>query len=241
MGDYDMKTKELKHLAIILDGNGRWAKARNMPRVKGHYEGGKRVKEIAIAASLRGVERMSVYAFSTENWKRPEAEVSFIFKLPKVFLDMYLNDLMKHQIRVEYIGDLSAIPKGSQKAIIDSMEKTKNNTGMVLCFALNYGSQIEIVEATKKIVQAVQNGSIELEKINPEMFATYLMDATPVDLLIRTSGEQRISNFLLWQIAYAEIYFTKVMWPDFDEEQLDLALDNYYQRDRRFGGLKDEK
>lgn len=236
-----MKTKELNHLAIILDGNGRWAQARNQVRIKGHYEGGKRVKEVAIAASKRGIARMSVYAFSTENWKRPDDEVNFIFKLPKVFLDMYLNDLMKHQIRIEYIGDLTTVPEGAQKSIIDSMNKTKNNTGMVLCFALNYGSQIEITRAAKNLAWDIKEGKQDIEAVDEEVFASYLMNSTPVDLLIRTSGEQRISNFLLWQIAYSEIYFTNVMWPDFDEKQLDIALDNYYHRDRRYGGLNNEE
>ncbi|MDF9867460.1 undecaprenyl diphosphate synthase [Bacilli bacterium PM5-3] len=235
-----MKKKELNHLAIILDGNGRWAQQRNMPRVKGHYEGGKKVKEIAIAASLKGIKRMSVFAFSTENWARPTSEVDFIFKLPKVFLDMYLSDLMKYQIRIDYIGDLENIPKNAKKSIEDSINKTKNNTGMVLCFALNYGAQDEILKATKKISEQVINNTINIDDINIELFEENLMNATPVDLLIRTSGEQRISNFLLWQIAYSEIYFTNVLWPDFDEEQLDIALDNYYKRDRRFGGIKDE-
>jgi len=236
-----MKKKELNHLAIILDGNGRWAQKRNLPRVKGHYEGGKRVKEIAIAASLKGIKRMSVFAFSTENWARPEPEVSFIFKLPKVFLDMYLADLMKYQIRIQYIGDLETIPKNAQKSIEDSIKKTENNTGMVLCFALNYGSYDEIIKATKKISERVLEQEIKIDDITKELFEENLMDATPVDLLIRTSGEQRISNFLLWQIAYSEIYFTKVLWPDFDEEQLTIAIDNYYQRDRRFGGIADEE
>ncbi|MDL2211268.1 isoprenyl transferase [Erysipelotrichaceae bacterium OttesenSCG-928-M19] len=236
-----MQKKELNHLAIILDGNGRWAQERNMPRIKGHYEGGRRVKDIAIAASNLGIKRMTVYAFSTENWSRPDDEVNFIFKLPKIFLDKYLNDLMKHQIRVEYIGDISYIPEGAKKSINDSMIKTNENIGMTLCFALNYGSQDEIVKATKKIVQQVEDGSLNIEAINKEIFAANLMDNTPVDLLIRTSGEQRISNFLLWQIAYSEIYFTDVMWPDFDEKQLALAIEEYKRRDRRFGGLSNAK
>lgn len=236
-----MNEKIINHLAIILDGNGRWAQNRKMPRVKGHYEGGKRVKEIAIAASLRGIKRLTVYAFSTENWKRPEKEVSFIFKLPKTFLDMYLNDLMKYQIKVEYIGDLAQVPKQARRAIEDSIEKTKNNTAMTLCFALNYGSYDEIVKATKSISQKVLDNDLKIEDINESVIEKYLMDATPVDLLIRTSGEQRISNFLLWQIAYSEIYFTDTLWPDFNEERLDEALDNYYNRDRRFGGIKHEK
>ncbi|MEG0569247.1 MAG: isoprenyl transferase [Erysipelotrichales bacterium] len=236
-----MTKNNLNHLAIILDGNGRWAKKRNLPRVKGHYEGGRRVKEVAIAASKRGIKRMSVYAFSTENWKRPEDEVNYIFKLPKIFLEMYLKDLMKHQIRVDYIGNLDVVPKGAQKAIRDSIEKTKNNTGLTLCFALNYGSYDEMLKATKNVAQDVVDNKISIDQIDEGVFESHLMNSTPVDLLIRTSGEQRISNFLLWQIAYSEIYFTDILWPDFDEEQLDIALDNYYHRERRYGGLIDEE
>lgn len=236
-----MEKKELNHLAIILDGNGRWAKQRGLPRIKGHYEGGKRVKDIAIAASKKGIKRLSVYAFSTENWSRPQDEVNFIFKLPKVFLDMYLSDLMKHQIKIEYIGNIEEIPKNAQKSIADSLAKTANNSGMVLCFALNYGSYDEILKATQKLAQSAVMGEISPADIDQMLFEQNLMNAQPVDLLIRTSGEQRISNFLLWQIAYSELYFTKVFWPDFDEEQLEVAITEYYQRDRRFGGIADEK
>lgn len=236
-----MKTKKLNHLAIILDGNGRWAQAHNLPRFRGHYEGGKRVKEIAIAASLRGIKRLSVYAFSTENWQRPTSEIEYIFKLPRLFLDMYLNDLMKYQIKIECIGNLAQVSAHARKAVADCLEKTKHNTGMVLCFALNYGSYQELIQATQSIAQLVKDEQLAVNDINQQVIENNLMDATPVDLLIRTSGEQRISNFLLWQIAYSELYFTKIMWPDFTEKELDKALDNYYQRERRFGGIKDEK
>lgn len=234
-----MKEKKLDHVAIILDGNGRWAQQRNMPRIKGHYEGGKRVKEIAIYASQQNIKRMSVFAFSTENWKRPEDEVSFIFKLPKIFIDMYLADLMKHQIQISYIGDLDQVPEYGKKAILDAIEKTKDNTGMILCFALNYGSYDEIVKAAQKIASQVKENILSLEDIDKELFEENLMDSSPVDLLIRTSGEKRISNFLLWQIAYSEIYFTKVLWPDFTKEEFKKAIDDYYKRDRRFGGIDD--
>lgn len=232
---------KLNHLAIILDGNGRWAKNKGLPRIKGHYEGSKRVKEVAIHASKKGIKRLSVYAFSTENWKRSEDEVNFIFKLPKIFLDRYLNDLMKHKIRIDYIGDLDSIPKHAQSSIMDAVRKTAANDGMTLCFALNYGSQTEIVMACQKIGQKLLDDELVVDDINIDTFSQHLMNSTPVDFLIRTSGEQRISNFLLWQIAYSEIYFTKVLWPDFDEEQLDNALDVYYKRDRRFGGIKNEE
>ncbi|WP_423364112.1 isoprenyl transferase [Mycoplasma sp. P36-A1] len=232
---------EIKHLAVILDGNGRWAKQRNLPRIKGHYEGGKRVKEVAIAASKRGIKKMTVYAFSTENWKRPADEVNYIFKLPKIFLDAYLKDLMKHQIKIEYIGNFSEIPCNAQKSINETMEKTKNNSGMTLSFALNYGSKDEIVQASKKIASLVIENSLNIDDIDESLFNDNLMEKMPVDLVIRTSGEKRLSNFLLWQVAYSEFYFTDVLWPDFNETQLDIALDNYYQRNRRYGGLNDEE
>lgn len=232
-----MKEKELNHVAIILDGNGRWAQQKNLPRIRGHYEGGKRVKEIAIYASQQNIKRMSVFAFSTENWKRPEDEVSFIFKLPKIFFEMYLSDLMKHQIKVTYIGDLEHIPEYGKSGVLSAIEKTKDNTGMVLCFALNYGSYDEITKAVKKIALDVKENKLDYETIDENIFADYLMDATPVDLLIRTSGEQRISNFLLWQIAYSEIAFTPVLWPDFSIEEFQKILNDYKQRDRRFGGI----
>lgn len=232
---------KLNHLAIILDGNGRWAKNKGLPRIKGHYEGSKRVKEVAIHASKKGIKRLTVYAFSTENWKRAEDEVNFIFKLPKIFLDRYLNDLMKNKIKIDYIGDLSIVPKHAQSSILDAMRKTSANNGMTLCFALNYGSQDEIVRACHKISTKVVNQEMSVEDINIDSFAQHLMNDTPVDFLIRTSGEQRISNFLLWQIAYSEIYFTNVLWPDFNEIELDKAIEVYNKRDRRFGGIKNEE
>ncbi len=232
-----MKKKDLKHVAIILDGNGGWAQQRDLPRIRGHYEGGRGVKEISIYASQHNIERMSVFAFSTENWKRPEEEISFIFKLPKIFFEMYLADLMKHQIKITYIGDLDKVPDYGKRGVLDAIEKTKNNKGMTLCFALNYGSYDEIVKATKKIAYEVKEKGLAYEVIDKELFENYLMDATPVDLLIRTSGEQRISNFLLWQIAYSEIYFSKVLWPDFSIEEFQKTIDEYNQRDRRFGGI----
>lgn len=235
------KQNQLNHLAIILDGNGRWATNQGLPRVKGHQAGTKKTKEIAIAASQEGIKRLTVFAFSTENWKRSEQEVNFIFKLPKEFLKLYLKDLMKYQIKIEYIGDLETIPEFAKKSIHDSMELTKHNTGMVLCFALNYGFYDEMIRAVKKIATAVQDKQLSVDEIDKNVIEDHLMDKTPVDLLIRTSGEQRISNFLLWQIAYSEIYFTKVLWPDFSIEDFHKALKNFYQRERRFGGVNDER
>ncbi|MGL4382546.1 MAG: polyprenyl diphosphate synthase, partial [Bacilli bacterium] len=203
--------------------------------------GVQRIKEIAIEASKLNIKRMSAYTFSTENWKRPEAEVNFIFSLPKEFLKRYLKDLMKHQIKIEYIGDLENIPSFAKKSINDSMELTKNNTGMVLCFALNYGFYDEMVNAVQKIATQVKENDLTISKIDSTLIENYLMDSTPVDLLIRTSGEKRISNFMLWQIAYSELYFTDVLWPDFTIEDLHKAIAEYNQRKRRYGGIDNEK
>jgi len=148
---------------------------------------------------------------------------------------------MKYQIKIEYIGNIEQVPQNARKSIIDSMEKTKNNSGMVLCFALNYGSKDEILQASQKIASQVKEGKLNVEDINEEVFDNALMNSMPVDLVIRTSGEKRLSNFLLWQVAYSEFYFTDVLWPDFDSKQLDIALEDYYHRDRRFGGIKNEK
>ena len=202
------------HVAIIMDGNGRWAKKRNMPRVKGHYEGMQTVKKITKYASKLGVKYLTLYAFSTENWARPKEEVS------------YLMDL----------------PENTRKAVNDAIEQTKNNTGLKLIFALNYGSKDEMLRAIKQITKDVQDNKYSIDEISEEHVSQNLFTSnTPdPDLLIRTSGEQRISNFLLWQIAYSEFLFTKVAWPDFTEEEFYKALLEYQSRDRRFGGLNED-
>lgn len=235
------KQTVIENIAFILDGNGRWAKKRNLPRAKGHYEGGKRVSDIAVACSKRGIKKMFVYAFSTENWKRSEEEVTYIFKLPKIFLKLYLKEMMKNNIRIEYIGDLDKIPSYAKKAIKDSVQLTKNNTGMELIFALNYGFKNEMEYCVKNIVSKVIDNELSIDDINSDVINDNLMDGTSIDLVIRTSGEQRLSNFMLWQVAYSELYFSEVLWPDFDEKQLDIVLENYGTRERRFGGRNDEE
>lgn len=233
-------TKIPKHVAVIMDGNGRWAKERNLPRTAGHKKGVDAVEEVLEAASILGVEALTVYAFSTENWQRPEEEVSFIFKLPKLMYGRLLDKLMKWNVRIEWIGELDQLPDSMQKLIADFEERTKNNTGLVMYLAFNYGGQTEIVQTTKKIAAAVQSGALSVDAITPELFAAslYTGEHSEVDLLIRTSGELRVSNFLLWQIAYSEFYFTDGYWPDFTKEDFYEAIREFQGRSIRKGALK---
>ena len=229
------------HVAIIMDGNGRWAKKRNMPRVKGHYEGMQTVKKITKYASKLGIKYLTLYAFSTENWARPKEEVNYLMDLPEKMFTSFMPELMENNVKVEVIGVVEKLPENTRKAVEDAVEQTKNNTGLKLIFALNYGSKDEIVTAVKRIAQGVANNEYKVEEIDEQLISDNLFtkDTPDPDLLIRTSGEQRISNFLLWQIAYSEFIFTKVAWPDFVEEELYKALLEYQSRDRRFGGLNE--
>lgn len=229
------------HVAIIMDGNGRWAKKRNMPRVKGHYEGMQTVKKITKYASKLGIKYLTLYAFSTENWARPKEEVSYLMDLPEKMFTSFMPELMENNVKVEVIGVVEKLPENTRKAVEDAIEQTKNNTGLKLIFALNYGSKDEIVTAVKRIAQGATNNEYKVEEIDEQLISDNLFtkDTPDPDLLIRTSGEQRISNFLLWQIAYSEFIFTKVAWPDFVEEELYKALLEYQSRDRRFGGLNE--
>ncbi len=223
-----------KHIAIIMDGNGRWAKARNKERTFGHVEGTKNVRNIAIAAKDFGVKVLTLYAFSTENWARPKSEVAFLMKLPKVFIDEYLKELMDNNIKIQTIGHYQKLPKETVKVLDYAIAQTKNNDGMILNFALNYGSKDEIVHSVNTLLKQGKT-HVTMQDIEEHLMTADLLD---VDLCIRTSGEQRLSNFLLWQLAYAELYFTDVAWPDFDKDQLALAINKYRHRERRFGGLK---
>lgn len=223
-----------KHIAIIMDGNGRWAKARNKERTFGHVEGTKNVRNIAIAAKDFGVKVLTLYAFSTENWARPKSEVAFLMKLPKVFIDEYLKELMDNNIKIQTIGHYQKLPKETVKVLDYAIAQTKNNDGMILNFALNYGSKDEIVHSVNTLLKQGKT-HVTIQDIEEHLMTADLLD---VDLCIRTSGEQRLSNFLLWQLAYAELYFTDVAWPDFDKDQLALAINKYRHRERRFGGLK---
>lgn len=228
-----------QHISFIMDGNGRWAKKRNMPRTFGHHEGIQTIRKIALECNRLGVKAMTVYAFSTENFSRPESEVQFIFKLPVEFFNSYLKELEQNNVKIALIGHLEQAPKATQEIINRAIERTKNNTGLVLCFAFIYGGRDEIVEAAKWLSQDVNSGKINFEQIDEDLFGSYLMtrDLPECDLMIRTSGEQRLSNFMLWQLAYAEFIFTDTYWPDFTEEVLHKCLLEYQSRDRRFGGL----
>ncbi|WP_279014224.1 isoprenyl transferase, partial [Thomasclavelia cocleata] len=229
-----------KHIAFIMDGNGRWAKKRKMPRTYGHHEGTKTIRNIALKCNELKVEAMTVYAFSTENFARPEKEVQYIFKLPKDFFEAYMKELMENNVKICTIGHLDMAPQETQDIINTAIEKTKDNTGLKLCFAFIYGGRDEIVHAGKNIAIKLKEGLIKEDDINEQLFSNELMtkDLPDVDLMIRTSGEQRLSNFLLWQLAYAEFVFTNVLWPDFNDEELYKAIWLYQNRDRRFGGLK---
>lgn len=227
------------HVAIIMDGNGRWAKRRGMPRIAGHRAGMETVKKITQVASDLGIRVLTLYAFSTENWKRPEQEVDFLMKLPQEFLGLELDSLIRNNVRVQIIGEVEALPGHTRNSVLNAVAKTSTNTGMVLNIALNYGSRAEILEAIKLIAADVNNGVLSIEDITEEAVSSRLLtDGIPdPDLLIRTSGELRLSNFLLWQCAYTELWFTDIFWPDFTSDHLYEAIRAYQKRGRRFGGL----
>ncbi|QNQ80325.1 isoprenyl transferase [Lactobacillus sp. PV034] len=232
--------KPLNHLAIIMDGNGRWAKKRHKPRFMGHKEGMNNIRRIALAANDLGIKVLTLYAFSTENWGRPTDEVNYLMKLPINFFDKFMPELMEKNVRVNIMGYADELPEKTSQITQKAMADTANNTGMILNFAFNYGSRREMISGVKKIAQQVKTGKLSLDEINENLFAKELMTAKLApyedpDLLIRTSGEERISNFLLWQIAYTEFSFTKKLWPDFNEEDLKKLIEEYQTRDRRFG------
>ena len=231
--------KECRHVAIIMDGNGRWAKAQGKPRTAGHLVGSDNVRTIAIAADEMGIEYLTMYAFSTENWKRSNDEVNYIMNLPAVFFRKYMKEFLDRGFRMNILGELDALPSSTRKVLEDAMEESRNNTGLNLNICMNYGSQREILLAAKKYAKDVLEGKVDLN-LDEEGFEQYLMTDgfPPVDLLIRTSGEQRISNYLLWQIAYAELEFVQESWPEFTPDVLKRCLDEFTHRDRRFGGVK---
>lgn len=228
------------HIAIIMDGNGRWAKRRGLPRTFGHREGAETLKKIVRAADELGVKVLTVYAFSTENWKRPEEEVSLLMKLFEEYIKNNLLDLTENQVRLRFIGDRSGLSSKLQQIIEDTEKDTVHHEGLVLQVAINYGGRDELVHAVKGICQAVQDHQLSMDEITEETVGSYLYTApiSDVDLLIRPGSDCRISNFLLWQIAYAELWFTDTFWPDFTKETLLEAIHAYQGRERRFGGLK---
>lgn len=223
----------LKHVAIIMDGNGRWATKQKKERTFGHYYGSENVRDIALEALDLGVEVITLYAFSTENWKRPQKEIDYLMKLPAVFFENFLNELMEKGIQIRTIGDLTKIPARTRKVMDNAVERTKDNNKLILNFALNYGSRDEIVRAAQSIVD---DG---IETVTETVFESYLdtFGLPPVDLLIRTGGDRRLSNYLLWQLAYAELLFVDVQWPEFDRPMFKSCVEDFNQRNRRFGGL----
>lgn len=226
------------HIAIIMDGNGRWAKAKGMPRTYGHKQGSETLRTIALEANRLGVKALTLYAFSTENWKRPEDEVAFLCKLPKMFFNKYIKELNENNVQVTYLGEIDKFPQATQKVFNDAVESTKNNTGLKLVIALNYGSRREIVLAAQKYAQDVVDKKRKND-IDEVAFESYLMTSNlpPVDLLIRTSGEMRLSNYLLWQLAYAEFIFVDFAWPEFTVQKFHDVLEEFERRNRRFGGV----
>ena len=236
------ENKRLDHLAIIMDGNGRWAQERHLPRIIGHRSGMNKVKEIALVANELGVRVLTLYAFSTENWGRPRDEVNYLMKLPINFFDKFMPELQKNNIRVNIMGFNDKLPLATAEITKKADQETADNDGMILNFAFNYGSRQEMTAAISKIALDIQNKKIEVDSINEQLISDYLMtskfgDYADPDLLIRTSGEERLSNFMLWQLAYSEFYFTKTYWPDFTTDEFKKIVEEYQHRDRRFGKI----
>lgn len=230
-----------QHVAIILDGNGRWAKSKGMPRNYGHIEGAKTVEKICEEAWRMGIKYLTVYAFSTENWKRPKEEVDALMKLLRNYMKTCLKTAAKNDMVVRVIGDKTGLDDDIRERIEELEKATVNNQGLNFQIAINYGSRDEMVRSIRKVMEDVKAGKLEPEQMDEAMFESYLDTAgiPSPDLLIRTSGEQRLSNFLMWQLAYTEFYFTDVPWPAFTKEELEKAIEKYNGRDRRFGGVKE--
>lgn len=229
-----------EHIAIIMDGNGRWAKKRKLPRTMGHKAGVETIRRVLKEADKLGVKYMTLYAFSTENWKRPKDEVSALMKLLVQYLRQEIKELHKNGVKINVLGDISRLPKECQEEIEKSVIKTQNNTGIVMNIALNYGGRDEILRAVKLISDDIEKGIIKSSEIDQNIFEDYLYTKgiPDPDIIIRPSGEQRLSNFLLWQCAYSEFWYSDICWPDFKETDLHKAIYDFQKRDRRFGGVK---
>ena len=235
-----MKNKKINHIAIIMDGNGRWAEERKLPHLEGHRKGAEAVKKVIEASNELGLKYLTLYAFSTENWNRPKEEVDGLMDILVEFLDDNLQILNDNKIKLVVIGRLWQLTKKVKNKLSEAVESTAGNDSGTLVLAINYGGRAEIVDATKAIVKKVIAGEFDVESIDEEIFSMnlYAPNIPDPDLLIRTSGEFRISNFLLWELSYSEFYISDVYWPDFNSEELNKALENFYARDRRFGGRK---
>ncbi len=230
------------HVAIIMDGNGRWAKARRLPRVMGHREGMKSVRAVVETARKLGIKVLTLYAFSKENWQRPQDEVSFLMRLLAEYLQKEVDELHQKDIQIRAIGEIELLPKEVYELLVQALKKTSQNQGMILNLALSYGGRAEIAHAAREIARACLAGKLKIEEVDEALFASYLYtkDLPDPDLLIRTSGELRLSNFLLYQCAYTELYFTPTLWPDFREKEFLEALKDYQRRERRFGKLSEQ-
>ena len=232
-----MSSKKISHISIIMDGNGRWANERNMPRAYGHREGIKSISKIVSACSVRQIEQLTLFAFSSENWKRPIYEVKLLLSLFEESINMYVEDLHNNNVKLSFIGDMTKFSDKLLSSINDSEKLTEYNTGLKLNFAINYGGKWDIVNSFNEFLKSKKYLSPS-KKITPKDLEPYLsLGGSSVDLLIRTAGHQRISNFMLWQHAYTELYFTDCLWPDFDEKELDLAIKHYFKTSRKFGSL----
>ena len=240
-GEGNMKIPQ--HVAIILDGNGRWAKSKGMPRNYGHMQGAKNVEVICEEAYKMGIKYLTVYAFSTENWNRPQDEVDALMKLLRNYMKTCLKTAAKNDMKIRVIGDKTRLDEDIRTRIAELEESTKNNGGLNFQIAINYGSRDEMRRAITALAKDCVEGKVNPDEISESMFDSYLdtHDIPDPDLMIRTSGEQRLSNYLLWQLAYSEFYFTDVPWPDFSKEELVKAVEQYNKRDRRFGGVKEEE
>ncbi len=233
------KNKLPNHIAIIMDGNGRWARRRGFMRVRGHEEGVNSVREITTECAKKNIGQLTLYAFSNENWKRSKTEVNFLMRMLKKFLITERKTIEDNDIILKTIGRTEALPDSVKKELSISMEESKNNKGMILCLALNYGGRTEIIDATIKLAADVKKGVRKLKDIDDDVFEEYMYTAgmSDPDLLIRTGGEMRVSNFLLWEVSYTELWFTPVYWPEFKKKHLEEALSDYAKRERRYGGL----
>lgn len=237
--ELDMKSIP-KHIGIIMDGNGRWAKERNLPRTFGHKAGVETIRKIVKECNRLGIKYLTLYAFSTENWKRPKDEVNNLMELLVEYLKNEFNELNENNVVINHLGDISKLPKNCRDELIRAYDRTKNNTGVVMNLALNYGGRSEITHGIKMLCNDFRDGKINSDDITEELFSSYLYTKgmPDPDLIIRPSGEQRISNFLLWQCAYSEFWYSNINWPDFTEKDLQRAILDYQNRDRRFGGIK---
>ena len=237
-----MANNQINHVALIMDGNGRWAKKRGLPRTAGHEEGCKRIIEIFDAVKANHIYSMTLYAFSTENWNRPKSEITLLFRYLDKFFKDNIADLMRDGVRVQVMGDITRLPKHSQKTVLEALNRTKDNNNYVFNIALNYGSRQELVKATKEIATLVKENKLDVNDINEQTISDHLYtnNLPPIDLMIRTSGEQRLSNYLLYQLAYSEFIFTPTYWPDFTKDKFEECLKEYAARDRRYGKIVEE-